>query len=521
VVAVSFPAVELFATRAAAVGARFAPGGSSIAAIAQVCCRLDGLPLAIELAAARAGVLAPEEMRDRLGRGLEVLGEGPRDLPTRQRTLRATIDWSHALLPEAARAVFATLAVFQGATTLDAIERVIEDRDRGHALEAVALLVEHSLVWVEHDGGLRWFSMLQTIQEYARERLAQRGETERTRRRHALYYLELSERAEAASDGPEQLAWLARLDRERDNLLAALAWAGERPAYELGLRLASAMWWYWTYHGRLREGRAVLERLLDGAADVDLPDPVRARALGVLGWLCMHQGDITLARANLDASLALTRKCGDTRSLAFALTGLGSLGVWAGDRDRARQRALLEQARDQWRRLPGASGLHFALRSLGVLALAEGDLPAAATLAHESLALASTAGPYQIAQSACVLGVIAQTGGDADQAAARFLQSLAHSRDTGDPFILAYSLEGLAWVACTEDRAARAACLLGAAAALRALIGSPLASPVHDTHQTLLAEVRDTLGADRFQLEHATGAALTLEQAVTYALDRA
>ena len=516
----AYPAVELFAARARAVRGDFALDSVPTAvAVAEVCRRLDGLPLAIELAAARVGILTPADLARHLGTSLDVLGEGPRDLPSRQRTLRAAIDWSHSLLPGPAQLLFARMAVFHGGSSADSLTAV----GGPGVLSALEALVEHSLVLaVDADGGRR-FDMLQTIHEYACDRLLALGEAEadKAAQRHAAYFLALAESAESALHGPGQLAWLNRLDSERDNIEAALRWARDHGDWQAGLRLVSALWWYWSYHGSLRTGRQWIEELLAGCGGQP-PDTVLARALAVAGWLSMHQGDITRARQQLEQARTLAEQCGSAWTSAFALTGIGSAGVWAGDPDREQQRALLQDARDRWLQLGNPGGLLHANGSLGALALFEGDLPRAQSVLQQCLDIArQTGAPYAVAHSSCLLGIAARARGDIAEAAGWFGASLRHAHAIGDPFIMAYALEGLAGLARAAGEMERAARLIGAAQTLRTMIGSPVADPQHAARQADIDALRDSLGADRFDALTAAVRMLPLDEVISAELNAA
>jgi len=279
-------AVRLFVARARAVRPEFRLDADNAWAVAEICRRVDGLPLAIELAAARVGLLPPPALLQRLTHRLTALAVGARDLPDRQRTLRAAIDWSYDLLPEMERTLFRRLAVFVGGCAHDAVAEICTHGLTLDPLDGVAALVEQSLLRQEDNAGEPRVGMLETIREYAWERLVGEGEEDATRRAHALYYLALAEAAEPALHDPAAGAWLARLEREHDNLRAALDWAWERDELTLALRLTGALWWFWHIRGHLGEGRGWLERLLaaDAAGSGSAPAAVRAKALVGAGW---------------------------------------------------------------------------------------------------------------------------------------------------------------------------------------------------------------------------------------------
>jgi predicted ATPase/DNA-binding XRE family transcriptional regulator len=395
------PALELFALRALAVRPDFAIRDAQAARdIAEVCRRLDGLPLAIELAAARTRVLSVKSLARCLGAGLDALGEGPRDLPLRHRTLRAAIDWSHSLLAEPARLLFARMAVCHGGGTAELV-RAIGGPD---ALRVLESLVEQSLVLILDGSGERRFCLLETTREYARERLLALGEAEPVERRHAQYFLALAEAAELALQGPAQFTWLQRLEAERDNLAAALRWARDHHEWDLGLRLASALWWFWSGTGSHRIGYSWIEELLAACGD-DVSEPVRARALGVAGWLSMSRGDNSSARRQCEGALVLAERCGSPWSAAFALTGLAVAGVRDRDPDRDRLRGILEDACIRWQRLGDSWGFLVATASLAAVLLGEGDLPRAQSLLRQFLETARCIdAPYSVAYACGLLG---------------------------------------------------------------------------------------------------------------------
>jgi hypothetical protein len=399
--------MKLFAIRAAAIRPGFAISDEQTAwYVADVCRRLDGLPLAIELAAARTSVLSPAALAGQLGNSLDSLGDGPRDLPSRQRTLRTALDWSYSLLTDPARGLLPRMAV-----CYDGTAELIAAVGGPYALRALESLIEHSLVQTHDVHGERRFAMLETTREYARERLFALGETTQARQRHAEYFLDLAEAAEPALLGTDQLAWLNRLKADRDNLTAALRWARDHGAWELGLRLVSALWWFWSYHGSLQTGREWIEELLT-AADGQASKAVLARALGVAGWLNIHQGDTARARQQCERALVLAELSGSAWGSAFALTGLGAAGLLERDPDRSRLREVLEDACIRWQRLDDSYGFLMATAGLGALALNEGDLARAQPLLSRFLDTArGIDGPYSIAYACRLLGMQAQDYG--------------------------------------------------------------------------------------------------------------
>ncbi len=296
-------------------------------AVAEICVRLDGLPLAIELAAARIRIFTPQAMLSRLERRLGLLEGGGRDLPARQQTLRGAIDWSHDMLDAADRAMFACLSVFVGGASLAAIERVCAEEVEGDPVDAITSLVEHSLVRQEEGvGGEPRFSMLETIREFAMERAVAEGSWDRLRDRHAHLFRELAEESAGEIMGSRKRSWLDRLEEEHDNLRAALVWASEVGAAEVGLRTSASLWRFWQMRGYLAEG---LERVTQALAIPHAADhpKQRADALSAGAGLAYWQADAARSRALYEEEIALRRELGDRLGLAEAEYGISF--TWA------------------------------------------------------------------------------------------------------------------------------------------------------------------------------------------------
>ncbi|MGN6699971.1 MAG: ATP-binding protein, partial [Thermomicrobiales bacterium] len=391
-------AVRLFVERARSVVPAFRATAADAHAIAAICCRLDGLPLAIELAAARSRLLAPPALLARLERRLALLTGGGADLPARQQTLRGTLDWSYLLLGPDDQALFARLAVFVGDWTLEAAEAVCGDSG-GRALDVLTgleSLVSKNLV--QHSAGVDSaprLRLLETIREYALERLAASGaqdEASELFRRHAVYYLALAE-TEPAVRGPAWGAWLARLDQEYDNVRAALGWALDAGETALLLRFGVALRRFWHARGEVSQGRRWLAAALAGD-DVPAAE-LRARAIHTLANLAHYQGDYQQAQALYAESLRLRRAIGDQSGIAGSLASLAEVhqnqGNYAGTR------ALHEEALAIWRALGDVRGIGGSLAELGTLACRQGEFPRAAALLEEGLALARRAGDAWLA----------------------------------------------------------------------------------------------------------------------------
>jgi predicted ATPase/DNA-binding response OmpR family regulator len=457
-------ALALFVDRARAVRPDYRPEQDEIRLLAAICRRLDGLPLAIELAAAWSKLLPPATIAARLDRRLELLAGGVRDLPARQQTMRNTLTWSYDLLPPWQQALFGQLAVFVGGGALEAIEEVCAGAGAPPMalLEGLAALVDASLLRRADAGELR-FTMLETIREYAWERLEQSGELPQLRRRHARCYLALAEAAGAELSGPGQIQWLDRLEREHDNLRAALEWAREAGERELLLRLAGALWGFWHTHGHQREGRRWLDAALQGSAQ--LPPAWRARALYGVGWLAYDQGDYGQAAAYHREGLALFQQIGDRAGMAEALRGLGELLL--SQREFPRAQALFEQSLALSRELGHAEGQAWSLDHLGCAALEQGAYGQARGLFEQSLALfRGLHFPRGITWSLHNLGRVALEQGAYGQAGGLFEQSLELARTLGDRTSMAWALHNLGRAALEQSDHERARPLLEQSLAL-------------------------------------------------------
>ena len=362
-------ALHLFIARAQDVKTDFSLTDDNVAAIIETVRRLDGLPLALELAAARLRILSPVALLSRLNRRLPLLTGGSQDLPDRQKTLRDTIAWSFDLLPSDQQALLRRLAVFAGGATLEAVEAVCTPSG-DDALDGLTGLVEQNLLQQreELDGEAR-FSMLETIREFALDQLRDSGEERAIREAQATWSLALAAEVESALSGPEEVHWLTRLDAERDNIRGALEWASQAGEPELALNLATALWPVWTRQGHVMEGQRWLERAL---ADSGASDAARAEALYRLGSLAIDLSEYARARSFYDASLALWRTSDDEQGAARALTGLGIVAADTGAFAEARRRylealAIHELLGDQGRRA-------WSLFNLGQVASAQGEL---------------------------------------------------------------------------------------------------------------------------------------------------
>ncbi|MDR7522095.1 MAG: tetratricopeptide repeat protein [Armatimonadota bacterium] len=441
-------AARLFIERAVLSNPAFAVDETNAGAIAQVVQRLDGIPLAIELAAARVRVLPVGQIARRLDDRFRLLTGGGRGGLAHHQTLRAAVDWSYDLLSPEERALFRRLSVFAGGFTLEAAEAVCtgEGGDSSDVLDFLTRLVDKSLVGTESIAGDLRYRMLETIRQYSRERLAEADEADAIRQRHLTWYLAAAEQAGPALRGPDQLLWLERLELEHDNFRAALEWAKKNDAggVEAGLQLAGALHRFWVLRGYLREGREWLEAFLSEAAEG--PTPARARAAYGAAVLAFHQGDYARAEARSTESLAAYRKLGHAEGTALSLNTLGIAARNRGDYVQAR--SLLEQSAAISRTAGHRWALAEALNILGVTARRQGDLAAATALVEESLALWRQLGDrWGLAASLGHLGVVARQRGDYERSRALHEESLALRRELGDRRNIAAALMSLGIVA--------------------------------------------------------------------------
>ncbi|HEY6406314.1 MAG TPA: tetratricopeptide repeat protein, partial [Ktedonobacteraceae bacterium] len=428
-----YTAVALFVQRARAVQPAFQVTESNAHVVAEICVRLDGLPLAIELAAARVKVLPPQDLLARLSQPLQVLTGGARTLPLRQQTLRNTLKWSYDLLDAEEQKLFRRLTVFVAGWTLEAVEEVGKlispiENTTFSVLDGVTSLLDKSLLLqVESEGEEARLIMPTTIREYGQECLQENGETEVTQRAHALYFLAFVEKAEPHLKGEQQIQWLTRLERDHENLRAALGWLIERNETEFSLRFCAALWRFWYLRGYWSEGRRWLEAALE-QSHTGIPTLARARALCGAGTLAYFQDDYVVAQPMLEESVALCRTLDNRKELASALCALGIVMQVQGELEAARP--LLEESEHLSRTLGSKWELSYLLRKLGQRAIQEHDLKRAATLAQEALELAQSLGDKSlIATTFATLANIASLEDDLTQAVAYSLQCLTLARE--------------------------------------------------------------------------------------------
>ncbi len=558
----SFEGVQLFVERALLVRPEFAVTRENASTLASICHRLDGIPLAIELAAARVRSLSVKEIHSKLDQRFRLLTGGSRTALPRQQTLRSLIDWSYDLLSDPEKLTAQRLSVFVGGWTLAASEQVcagggVEQLD---VLDLLSSLVDKSLVVVEQGDGIYRYRMLETVRQYAGERLLENGGGEDVRVRHRNYFLALAEAAEPELLGGQQAAWLRRLEEEHDNLRSALEWSLADAQLQEDLRLCGALNRFWSTRGHLAEGREWCARALakDGAAK---PTPDYAKALNAAGNLAWNQTDYSAARALLEESLAISRDLRDRSGIARSLNNLGNVAVEQGDYLAAR--ALYEEClaiRRELSDLPGIPGVlgnlgnvahelkdlsaaqalslealaiaretgnraHMAdaLNNLGSVAIDVGDLVSARAQVEESLAIGRELKDKDgIASSLQNLGVVAQLQGDFIRARAFFKESLATRRELSDRLGIARALEGLATVVADLGDSPRAARIWGAAERLRDEIGTPLSPADRPRYDQRIATARAALANDaNFDRAWQDGRALKLVQALELALEEA
>jgi predicted ATPase/DNA-binding XRE family transcriptional regulator len=505
------PAVELFVGRARAAAPSFRLTRANAAAVAAVCWRLDGLPLAIELAAAQTRFLGPTALLSRLDGALNV--GGARDLPERQQTMRKTIDWSYDLLSDPEGRLFRRLSVFAGGFTLEAAEDVggVED-----AFVLLGNLVEQSLVVAGAEtGGRARYRMLEPLRQYALGRLAETGEENEVRRGHALWYLSLAEEADEELAGPDQGDWLDRLEAEHDNLRAALRWSIEGNDPEVGLRLAAALWRMWNARGYMQEGRDWLERALSSADDS--PSAVRAKALNVAGAIAYQQGDTDAARGLYEKSIEVSRELGDEGYLSRVTCNLANVMLDLGEYAEAGE--LFEQCLTIDRRLGDKSRTAYSLGGLADVYYSTGDLARGADYYGRSLALHRELDDARsIALTLHNLGGIALKRDDPKRAENLYKESLEMARGIDDRWLTVQMLPGLASLFALQDRQERAVCVLAAADALRREIGFEFQADALADHERTVELARATLPAGRFEAAWQKGGAMSLEEAANYAL---
>ena len=514
-----YEAVRLFIDRAKVAQPEFELTTRNALAIAHICRRLDGIPLAIELAAPRVRVLSVEQIAERLDDRFSLLTAGARTALPRQKTLRATMDWSYGLLSEKERTLLRRLSVFAGGWTLDAAEAVCgrDGMDKHEVLDLLAHLVDKSLVFVdERDSGPR-YRLLETVRQYSRDLLLASGESPAVRRRHLEWFVMLAEQAGPQLQGASQAVWFDRLELEHDNLRGALGWSLENGKARAGLRMAGAVGRFWLMRGYFAEGRRWLEAVLNRSGVA--PTAGRAEALKAAGNLAAFgQGDYVSARTFYEESLAIWRQLENRKGIATLLGNIGFVAYCQGDDTSGdafydESLALRRKAGDKW-------GIALVLNNMGSVATRRGAYRAANVLLKESLALWQELGEqYYRALVLTNLGLAACGEGNHQLARSFLRDGLTIRRDIGDNLGIPESLEGFAALAVTLGHARRAARLFGAAEALRERIGAPLPYPERAGYDRRVVATRAQLSDVAFTEAWAVGRAMTKEEGINYALE--
>jgi len=491
-------AVALFSERA------FGAGAAQADTVLAICRRLDCLPLATELAAARTRVLSPEQILERLEQRLPLLRGGPRDAPERQRALRATIDWSHELLRPDEQRLFARLAVFVGGSTLEAVEQVARAD-----LDTLQSLVEKNLLRHSEDR----FWMLETIREYALEQLRAAGEESQAQERHGSYYCRFAESARLAlNEGADHLDWVPRLQVEHDTFRAALVWARETGQNQLEVRLVLALATFWLFRGHWVEGRQWVSQALASTA---LTSDQRRAALSAAAEFAMKQGDLAEAIAYAEEQLASARETGDARETSTALNRLGAATVYAGDL--ASARGWFEQSRDVARQAGATSAVGRTTVNLGWIALHDGDLDAAAALFAEAIEIGRASDKPLLAVAIGSRGVTYRRRGQVAEAAADIAEALELAQKLGLSEDLADLIREVAAHATLRGRPKEAARLIGAEERLRAELGSIQSQFEQDATAFPLELLQATLSDQELREEIEAGRAMELDAAIASA----
>jgi predicted ATPase/DNA-binding CsgD family transcriptional regulator len=522
-----YEAVHLFVERAKAAAPSFELTERSAPAVARVCQRLEGMPLAIELAAPRTRGLSVEQIAQRLDDSFRLLATESRAPDPRHRTLEATIDWSHELLSEEEQALFRRLSVFAGGFTLEAAEEVcagVGIQAEDDVLDLLMHLVDKSLVLVAQQDGEARYRLLETVRQYGQGKLQESGEIAEVRRHHANFFLQLAEQVEPKINGRDRRAWLARLEVEHDNLRAALAWSREEKGGETGLRLAGALLWFWFHRGYLSEGRGWLDgALATGEGTGGRPAPAaspasRAKAFCGAGLLAWMQGDQATATSRLEQSVTLWRELEDKSGLAQALRILGH--VMLGQGASAVARSLGEESVELFRKSKDEFGLATSLATLGIIALTQEDYVVVQASLEESVAICRESGDdWALSLALRNLGIAALKQGDHEQAAAWLGESVLALHEPRGGLGLV-NLDLLAAAVSMRGDHEWATRLFGAAEALREEVGVPVIPSIRADYDRGVAAARVGLGEAAFAAAWAEGKAMPLDQAFEYALEQ-
>jgi predicted ATPase/DNA-binding SARP family transcriptional activator len=517
-------AVQLFTERARAVDASFETDGPTLRDVVQICRRLDGLPLAVELAAARAKALPVASILGRLERSMELLTRGARDIPEHHHSLRAAVSWSHDLLTPEEQAFFRRLAAFRGGWSLDSADAVTAAQELGHdALDLTTSLLDKSLIRRHSDPrGAPRYDMLEVIREYAHERLRATEEDDQTMERHALWFLDLAERAAPMLTGVERGLWLDELEGELDNLRTALRWTLDHHRTELGMRLAAALWRFWQIRAHMSEGRQVLAELLRADAEVD--PPIRARALSAAGSLAYWQNDGPACLPLYEASLDIRRRLGDPAELASSLYDLGhALSCVASVKDPVRGRRLELEALEIYRSMGSQIGEAWLVWAMGCNAHFAGDNRRAEHELGQSIELFRALGdPFGLAWALTMHGLSAMLIRQREAASRDFREALPIFAEVDDVSGIDSVLEHLARLAAADGDPRRAVRLAAAAARVRGISESAILQMVYaglpDGRPLLLDRAKLPLTPEEVDALTEEGDRMSTAEAVAYAL---
>jgi predicted ATPase len=506
--------VLLFVERARAVDPEFSLTSDNADAVAQICRRLDGLPLALELAAARIRMLSPASMLSRLESSLSLLRGGPRDAPERHQTLRSAIDWSYGLLNDEEKALFKRLGAFRGGWTLEAAEDVGNLGGDLDVLEVMTSLLEKSLIKQEELPGESRFSMLQTVWEYASAELASGDEFGRVLEAHALFYLSLMKASHQGLRAPSQVAWMARLEADNENLRIAFRWCLDHDRYVEAAESGWTIWLYWWINAHLQEGRDLMKEVLDSGAEI--AELARAKALAVYGVMAFWQTDYAEALPALGAALEIMRAEGDVAGVALCQLPLGFVDAAYGNFEPAQERYLesirfFEESGDQW-------GRAIALNAYGWASLgAEVDI--GDEIFEESVEVAGRLGTnFEYGMALRNLGGYRHRRGEVEEARkilSKALRTLWHGAARGGS---SYTIDAIGEIAADTGEPEIATRLFGATTAIRSAIGSAIIPMFKKRFDGYVTRLRVELGSERFAAEWGKGEELTMDETVRLAL---
>lgn len=534
-----YESVKLFVERARAVKPNFALREENAGSVAEICLRLDGLPLAIELAAARVRIITPASILEKLENHLKLLTGGAKDLPARQQTVRGMVEWSYELLETDEKTLFRRLAVFAGGFTFEAAEAIVEGEKRRKGekekfemdstvspspllpislsvLDGITSLLDGSLlVQKEQADGESRFRMLEVVREYALEVLETSNESENMRRNHAGYFLALGEEAEPHLLGERAIEWLEKIDREYDNLRAALRWAIEND-HETGLRLSGALWTFWSIRGHLREAREQLEKSLTADCADERATTARWKSLNGAGYIACQQGDYPAAQKFIEQSLQIAEATGERRQIALSSRQLGFVVNLQGDATQARR--FYEKSLRLGKELSDEKVVALSLAALADLARAAGDYQAAQQLYEKTFrSFQAINNRDGMSATLCNLGAVAFALGDFAAARASYAQAVEAALKLKNKVYVSWALDGFAALAASENDCESAARLAGAIENLRDSIGYELEAADRSFRDAYLTKTRHALGDARFARAYEAGQAIDLDEAIVLA----